>query len=381
MAKSVYINRISRFLPNRPVSNDALEKYLGTVGGRPSRSKRIVLKRNLIQNRHYALDEEGKATHTNAQLTAEAVRGLFDAGYSAEAVEVLACGTTTPDQFLPSHASMVHGELGGGMLEAISFSGACNSSINALKYAVMSVQSGSARNAVATGSERFSSWIAARNFEDEAKKLEQLESLPVLAFEKDFLRWMLSDGSSAVGLSDAPNAKGLCYRVEWVEITSFAHEVPTCMFAGADRDESGKVVGFREVESQLWLGRSVFSLKQDVQLLDKNIVPLGIRHYQKVMAKRDLSSERVDHFLPHISSMYFDPKTDEAMHAVGLGIPKDRWFVNLTRVGNIGSAAPFCALEELARARQLKEGQQVLLFVPESARFAYGFVLLTVVSV
>ena len=106
----VYINRTSTFFPNQSVSNDEMEDYLGMIDGKPSKSKNIVLRSNGIENRYYALDKQGNATHTNAQITANAVRSLFeDNGEEFKQIDLLACGTTSPDQLLPSHAVMVHG--------------------------------------------------------------------------------------------------------------------------------------------------------------------------------------------------------------------------------------------------------------------------------
>ncbi|MCC6837418.1 MAG: hypothetical protein IT234_02655, partial [Bacteroidia bacterium] len=74
MDKAVYINRIAKFLPGSPVSNDEMEEYLGFVGGKKSRSKSIVLRNNKITTRYYSRDKQGNSTHTNAELTAEAIR-------------------------------------------------------------------------------------------------------------------------------------------------------------------------------------------------------------------------------------------------------------------------------------------------------------------
>ncbi|WP_275451363.1 3-oxoacyl-[acyl-carrier-protein] synthase III C-terminal domain-containing protein, partial [Prevotella intermedia] len=49
----------------------------------------------------------------------------------------------------------------------------------------------------------------------------------------------------------------------------------------------------------------------------------------------------------------------------------------LTSVGNIGSAAIYVALDELIRTKDLKRGGKILLLVPESGRFSYGTVLLS----
>ena len=73
----VYITDTSKFLPNKPVANDEMEEYLGFINGKPSKSKSIVLRNNAITNRYYALEKGGKSTHTNAQMTALAVKELF----------------------------------------------------------------------------------------------------------------------------------------------------------------------------------------------------------------------------------------------------------------------------------------------------------------
>jgi 3-oxoacyl-[acyl-carrier-protein] synthase-3 len=62
----------------------------------------------------------------------------------------------------------------------------------------------------------------------------------------------------------------------------------------------------------------------------------------------------------------------------GIHIPKEKWFTNLTRVGNVGTVSFILMLEELIRTRDLKKGQKILIQVPESARFTYAFALLTV---
>jgi len=73
----VYITNTAVFFPNEPVSNDEMEEYLGYIDNKPSKSKRIVLRNNGIKNRFYALKKGGEITHTNAQMTANAVRQLF----------------------------------------------------------------------------------------------------------------------------------------------------------------------------------------------------------------------------------------------------------------------------------------------------------------
>ena len=129
----VYITDIAAFLPNNPVSNEDMEKVLGVVSQLPTRVKKIVLRGNDIHTRYYAIDPEtGRTSHTNAQLTAEAVRCLKPyEGFSLDDIECLSCGTGTPDQILPGHGLMVHGELKNGPCEVVSTSSVCISGMTA----------------------------------------------------------------------------------------------------------------------------------------------------------------------------------------------------------------------------------------------------------
>ena len=88
----VYINKIASFFPNDAVSNDEMEEYLGYIGGEKSKSKRIVLRSNGIEQRYYALKKGGEVTHSYAELTAMAIKKLFDSGDDLKNIELLACG-------------------------------------------------------------------------------------------------------------------------------------------------------------------------------------------------------------------------------------------------------------------------------------------------
>ena len=74
---AVYITRSAVCLPNAPVDNDAVEAILGQVGPRPSRARRVVQRSNGIRSRYYVIDPaSGRLTHSNASLTAQAVRAM-----------------------------------------------------------------------------------------------------------------------------------------------------------------------------------------------------------------------------------------------------------------------------------------------------------------
>lgn len=377
---NVYINKLSKFLPNNPVENEDMEAYLGKIGDKPSRARAIILRRNGIKQRYYALDEQGNVTHTNAQLAANAIRNLCDASFTLKDIGLLSCGTASPEQLIPSHGVMVHGELSECKdIEVVSFAGSCCTGGDALKYASMAVALNPSLNAVVSASERLSAWMRASYFQKESEYLSQLEDKPILAFEKDFLRWMLSDGAYAALLQGHPNKGTLSLKVEWIEMTSFANSMETCMYAGAEKDEDGHLKGWTLFPEQEWLSKSLFALKQDTRMLAMHIVKLGVDYMIRLFEKYDMTAESVDWFLPHISSMYFKEPILKDFEAKGCLIPESKWFINLPHVGNIASASAFAMLEELFYSGKLQKGQKILVMIPESARFSYCFALMTVV--
>ena len=379
MSNFAYINRFSVFFPNRPVGNDEMEQYIGLVNEKSRLAKRLVLGKNGIRQRYYALDKSGQVTHTNAVMAANAVRGLLDGELTPDRIDLLSCGTASPEQLIPSHGVMVHGELKGGRhTEVVSFAGSCCTGMQALKYACYATQAGDVRNAVCVASERLSAWMTARYFEKESELIGQLGKQPVLAFEKEFLRWMLSDGSVALLLQRKPSETALSYRIEWIELTSFANEAETCMYAGGDKNEKGELLGWAQFSEKEWLDRSLFSLRQDTRLLDGHIVKLGGRFLREIAGRRHFDPSSADWFLPHLSSMYFAVKIEEELKACGYDIPREKWFVNLPEIGNVASVSPFAMLDGLNRSGCVRKGDRILLMVPESARFSYAYALLTV---
>lgn len=382
--KTTYINDLAIFLPNEPVNNDEIEEVLGKIGGKPSRSRNIILRNNGITTRYYAINRQtGEYTHSNASLTAESVRALIKRnGTQLSEIEALCCGTSSPDQVTPGHSSMVHGELAGPPCEAISAAGICTSGVVSLKYAYMSVATGFVKKAVSTGSEFFSSFMRGTNFEPEIQaRTNALEKKPVLGFEKDFLRWMLSDGAGAALLTSNQNTGRISLRIDWIEYLSFAGDLSVCMYSGAVKKENGNLQGWREAKSPFEvLGQSYFAIKQDTRLLDEYIVPVAVeRALMSVAAKYGLRPDDITWYLPHYSSEYFRSKLHDMMTACGFHIPYERWFTNLAEKGNTGAASIYIMLEELMYSGKLKKGDRLLCMIPESGRFSICYMHLTVV--
>jgi 3-oxoacyl-[acyl-carrier-protein] synthase-3 len=378
----IYINDIAAFLPNDPVTNNEIETVLGAVHNIPYRIKNRILKNNGIEKRYYAIDRKtGALNYTNAQLTAEAVRRLRPyQGFSVNDIQLLCCGTSMADVILPGHGLMVQGELGIPTCEVITTAGICLCGITSFKAAYANVALELSDNAVSTGSELASSLLRS-NFFEHLKGDPDFKHHPVLNFESDFLRWMLSDAAGAVFMSGKKNKKGKSLHVDWIESVSYAGQLETCMYAGAHKNEDGTVIGWRQLNSlEEALANNYFALKQDTELLNRDVVRVTVNWgLSRAIERRKIKPEEIDWYLPHYSSDFFRDRIYKAMEEIGFKVPYEKWFTNLAYKGNTGSASIYVIMEELFHSGELKEGQKILCFIPESGRFSVAYVLLTVV--
>lgn len=380
---NAFITHISTFLPGEPVLNDSIEAVLGMVGGRESSARARVLRNNGIRQRHYAIDPKtGQPTYNNAQLTAEAVRKLLrDCGAELKDVPLLSVGTASPDQLIPAHGPMVHGELGTPPCEVFTAAGACTASMAALKYAAMAVGGGHATSAIVTGSELMSPLMRARHFQPELdSRLQALEKDPHVAFEHEFLRWMLSDGAGACLVETQPNQRGSqpALKIQWLESVSFAGQLETCMYHLARKTE-GRIDGWKQADPSEWIKGGFFNVGQDARMLGRHIGPIVADAIKIAVDRRGLTADQVDWFLPHISSAFFRGEIGKQLPRIGFPIPDERVFTNLSTVGNIGTASVFAMLQEVLDSGRAVKGNRIFCVIPESARFNASFALLEVV--
>jgi 3-oxoacyl-[acyl-carrier-protein] synthase III len=379
---TAYLNGFGVCLPNAAVSNEQIERVLGQVGGRTSRMKEVILARNGIQTRHYAIDPTtGLPTHNNAELTAEAIGQLMD-GCSLKPIdiELLACGTSSPDQWIPNHAAMVQGLLQWPPCEIVSTAGVCCSGMTALRYATNAVQAGITNAAVVTGSELASGSLKAAHFRHQVES--RVDQNPFLSFENEFLRWMLSDGAGAVLVQSQPRTSGLSLRLDWLDIVSYAGDLESCMYAGAVKRSDGSLKSWREAgDPNSLLREGYFNLSQDARVLERNIIQIAFRRsLEWMLSRRKTDPSSIDWLLPHMSSEFFRQPIAATMQELGFEVPQEKWFTNLSRKGNTGSASIFIMLEELFHSGLLRPNQRLICVVPESARFSFAYASLTVVD-
>ena len=383
----VYVVGVGAFLPGRPIENHEMENVLGMVADKPSRYRSRILRSNGIKQRYYAMDENGsgKVSYQTDEMAALAVLdALAHSGYSENDIDMLSVGTSLADLLLPGIASMVHGRIGHRPMDILSCSGVCGAGAAALKSAENAVRAGQHACAVACASERPSAVLKASRFELESEISSQRndEAESFKYFNADFLRWMLSDGAGAVVLSNKPSPLKPSLRIDWMETYSFANELDTCMYMGTNDP-----VGMKAENT--WLNDPTFSIaeasgkllvRQDTRLLAENIVKVVVRAASMLCEKGFLDPGSIDHFLPHISSLFFYEKLYEELGSSNLGIPYDRWFTNLTSKGNTGSASIYIMLDEAMKSGRFREGDRILLMIPESGRFSVSYCHMTCIT-
>lgn len=375
MKSPVYINAIGKYLPGSPVSNEEIEDYLGLINNQPSRSKSRMLKQNGINTRYYALDKEQNSTESVSSMTAKAIDDcLQKAKQQKETIKLLSAATTQSDLPVPGFASMVHAAAALPVCAISSHQSVCASGIMAIKNAFLYIQNGEVENAIACAGELPSRMFKAKRF---AQQSLNSNGLPL---ETDFLRWMLSDGAGAFLMQNQPGS-GISFKVEWIDIRSYAHLFEPCMYAGMNKTQNG-------AEGKSWMDFDSFSdadvagainLKQDLRLVN-NIVSLGVQHFFNLVDENKIDPKGMDWLVCHYSSEYFKQPIVDLLKKGGLEIPEEKWFTNLHSKGNTGAASIFIMLEELLYNKQLKNGQKILCMVPESGRFITTFMMLTVVD-
>jgi len=369
-----YITSMGTFFPGQPIDNKSMEEYIGKIGGKASRARARILKQNGIQTRYYAIDRDQKTLYSNAEMAARAVEATMDrAEVDMQAVDFLAAATSQGDLPLPGFASMVHGELRLPSCEIATLHGVCASGVMALKAAMLEVNSGEKKHAIACASEFASRLFKATRFEG------QRGASNGLSFDTEFLRWMLSDGAGAALVESSPRANGLSYEIEWIDLVSYANRFEPCMYVGPEKNGSKlkSWLDYRDYAEAADQG--AINLRQDIRML-KDVVWQAVEGLLGVVQKRGLDPAKIDWLLTHYSSHIFRDQAHQMAVKAGINIPQEKWFTNLYSKGNIGSAAIFALLEELLHSGKLAAGQTVLCLVPESGRFLFGYMLLKAVA-
>ncbi len=133
------------YLPKKILTNNDLAKFVDT-------SDEWIETRTGIRERHIAADGE----LTSDLALAAARQALERAGMSGADIDVIALGTTTPDETFPAAATKVQSALGADRAFAFDIQAACSGFVYALATADNFLRLGQAQTALVIGAETFS---------------------------------------------------------------------------------------------------------------------------------------------------------------------------------------------------------------------------------
>src|SRR5829696_5250207 len=132
-------------LPERRLTNDDLSKMVDT-------NDEWIVQRTGIRERRIASQGE-----TTASLGAAAARRAIEAaGVEPNEIELIVCGTITPEMVFPSTACFIGAELGLTGAAAFDLSAACSGFIYSLVTGANFIKAGQYRNVLVIGAETLS---------------------------------------------------------------------------------------------------------------------------------------------------------------------------------------------------------------------------------
>ncbi len=324
---SVIIAGVGSYAPARVVTNQELAQRVDT-------SDEWIFSRSGIRERHIAADDE--ACSDLAIKAAQAA--LLDANMTAADVDLLIVATATPDYPLPATACVVQHKLGVPPHAAcFDIAAACSGFVYALEIAYGQLLTGRYKCALIIGAEKLSTIVD----------------------------W--SDRTTCVLFGDGGGAAVL-KKTDQVGVGIIGSDL------GADGELTEYLYtpcgGSRTPTSPATIEAKGHFLKMKGKEIFKNAVRVMEKVAREMVEQNGLTLDQINLVIPHQANV----RIVEAL-AGNLGLPMDRFHLNIDRFGNTSSASIPLALDEARRLGRIKPGDYTLL-VAFGAGFTYGSTLI-----
>lgn len=296
------------YLPEKVLTNDDLAKMVDT-------SDEWIVSRSGIRERHIAAEGE-----TTGDLAYHAsVRALEAAGVSAQELDLIVLGTTTPDLIFPSTACLLQHRLGANGCPAFDVNAACSGFIYALTVADKFIKSGAAKTVLVVGSETLSRMV---DWTERSSCVLFGDGAGAVVLKADTETGILSTHLHADG-----GKKELLWNPVGVSV-GFKPELPN---AGVRINMAGSDV-----------------FKYAVKALDSVV--------EETLEANGIDRHDLDWLIPHQANLRIIEAT-----AKRLDMPMDRVIVTVDKHGNTSSGSVPLALDEAVRSGRIQRGQLVLL--------------------
>lgn len=299
-------------LPKRVVTNDEFTARLDT-------SDEWIVARTGIRERRFT--GEGESTRTLG--TAASREALVQAGIGADELDLIVCGTVTPEYYLPATACGIQHDLGAGRIPAFDISASCAGFLYSLITGAQFIQGGMARTVLVVGSDTLSSIT---NMEDRTTCI------------------LFGDGAAAaiIRTADDPDkgilavcamADGKLERLIWVP-------------AGGSREPASHRTVNERLHYLRMNGREVykFAVVQMQEMIGQTLADAGA-------TLDDLAL-----LVPHQSNLRIIESACSK-----LGVPREKVMVNIDRYGNTSGGSVPIALHEARLAGRVRSGDLVMM--------------------
>ena len=254
-------------------------------------------------------------------------------------IDLIVVATLTPDHLTPATAVLVKEAIGNHRAAAFDLGAACSGFVYGYATAHAYVQSGMARHALVIGSELLTRIL---DFSDRSTCI------------------LFGDGAGAVVLSASDEEGGGLGGLELTADPDGAWSI-WIPAGGARRPTSEAHRGARRA-------LHAHGGSRDVPIRDPDH---RRRPRWRAVERAGWTPDEIDLIVPHQANV----RIIESV-AKGLGIPMDRFFIDLDRYGNTSAASVPIALAEAVDAGRVKPGDKVV-FVAFGAGFTSGAAAIT----
>ena len=310
--KSIMIEGVGAYLPERVVTNDDLAKIVDT-------SDEWIRTRTGIGERHLAAENEA----CSDLAVRAAQQAIEDAGLQPNDVDLLIVATVTPDYITPSCAVLIQAKLGLRIVPSFDINAACSGFLYALEVARHLLQNNSCRHALVIGSEKLSSIV---NWEDRSTCVLFGDGAGVFVLGNGASDWpVIRDGFSG---ADGSVANLLC--------------VP----AGG----SAQPASAATVEGHL----------HTITMNGGELFKAAVRHMaeavETLLGRNNLTTKDIAWFVPHQANI----RIVQAL-AQQLNVPMERFVCNIEHTGNTSAASIPIAFAQAKAEGRFRKGDRIVL--------------------
>jgi len=311
-------------VPRTVVTNDDLSKILDTDDA-------WIQQRSGIRERHYVDDDQG-----SVPLAERAARtAIAKAGIRVEDIDLILCGTLSPDVDFPGNSALLQQRLGLGGLPALDVRNQCSGFLYMLAIADQYIRTGGARHVLVVGSEVHSSGI---EFADRSRHVTVL----------------FGDGAGAVVVGPSPSPERGLLTINLHCEGAYAEKL--CLLG------PGSLHKPRVPKD--WTPADIYGWPQmDGRFVFRHAVTRMTEAIEEALAAVGRTKEDIKLVLPHQANLRINQ-----LVAMGLGLGDDRMANNIDRYGNTTAATIPILLTETWEAGRLQEGDLICL-----AAFGAGF--------